>query len=113
MSYKDFTWSHSEKKIARAAFDAAYESEMTSLKMILREKVSQLSKNEQVWELHNYLTDRRKWVDKKYDYRYSQLIRVFGILLSEGYLSLDLLTGLNEDKIDAIKLYAQYYRETT
>jgi hypothetical protein len=39
--------------------------------------------------LEHYLTRRRKEIDRKYDYLYSQLTRVFGRLLHEDRLSED------------------------
>ncbi|MCP5062950.1 MAG: hypothetical protein GY936_10855 [Ignavibacteriae bacterium] len=39
-----------------------------------------------VWQLENYLADRRRIVDEKYDYRYSRVIIVFSRLFSEGFL---------------------------
>jgi len=56
-----------------------------------------------IWELHDFLTEKRKEIDEKYDYRYSVLILVFGRLLREGWIELDNLEGLDEDKITKIK----------
>jgi len=36
-----------------------------------------------MWDLEHHLTERRKEIDRKYDYRYSQLDLVFGRLLRE------------------------------
>lgn len=47
---------------------------------------------------------KRREIDGKYDYRYSQLVLVFGRLLNEGWLEIDDLEGLDEDKITKIKL---------
>jgi hypothetical protein len=40
-----------------------------------------------LWDLELYLTQRRKEIDFKYDYHYSQLMHVFGRLLHEKRLS--------------------------
>jgi len=40
---------------------------------------------------------------QKYDYRYSKLDLVFGILLREGWLAEAELTGLGQDKMRRIK----------
>lgn len=61
---------------------------------------------EDIWELHDFLTEKRKEIDEKYDYRYSVLIFVFGRLLREGWIALDDLEGLDEDKITKIKSIA-------
>jgi hypothetical protein len=96
-------WSPTEKKIARAAFDLAYDREMEEIKNTLREKIKQLESNENVWQLENYLSNRRKIINRKYDYRYSMLILVFGKLLEEGYLLEADIVELSDDKIKAIK----------
>jgi len=42
-----------------------------------------------LWELEGYLTDSRKDVDRRYDYRYSVLPLVFGNLVRQGRLSME------------------------
>lgn len=103
MSIRDMKWSPTEKKVARIAFDLAYNREMEEIRKTLRDKVQNLQSNESVWQLENYLSDRRKIIDRKYDYRYSMLILVFGKLLEEGYLLEADITELSDDKIKAIK----------
>jgi hypothetical protein len=44
----------------------------------------QIQHSSDLWDLEHYLTQRRKEIDRKYDYRYSQLTHVFGRLLHEG-----------------------------
>lgn len=46
---------------------------------------------------------KRTEVDKKYAFRYSVLIRVFSRLISEGWITLGNLEGLDKDKITIIK----------
>lgn len=53
--------------------------------------------------IHDFLTEKRNEVDEKYDYRYSVLILVFARLLREGWIELDDLKGLDENKITKIK----------
>lgn len=102
MSIYDFKWSADEKKVARIAFDKAYQREMEEIKNALTEKVKELQNEKDVWALHDYLTERRKLVDRKYDYRYSQLILVFSQLIREGNLSIIELSDLTDDKIELI-----------
>lgn len=47
-----------------------------------------------VWDLEQHLTQRRIEIDRKYDYRYSQLTHVFGRLLHESRVSEEVLRGL-------------------
>lgn len=103
MNIKDMKWTSTEKKIARATFDLAYNREMEEIIKSLREKIHRLESNENVWQLENYLSNRRQIVDSKYDYRYSKLIFVFGQLLGEGFLKEEDIIQLSEDKLTAIK----------
>lgn len=106
MSIYDLKWNADEKKVARAAFDKAYQREMEEIKNTLKEKVTSLQNEKDVWTIHDYLSKRRNLADKKYDYRYSQLILVFSQLMREGYLTEADLFGLSDDKIKIIKSLA-------
>ena len=104
--YHDLPWSKAEKQVARKAFEAAYERECRAV----RAKVVQMLENKddvhQIWQIHDYLSKERREIDRKYDYRYSQLDLVFGILLRDGWLTEAELSGLGQDKIQRIKAYA-------
>jgi hypothetical protein len=58
--------------------------------------------------LEHYLTERRKEINRKYDYRYSQLTQVFGRLMHEKRLREEELRGLREDKLDSIRSLAKF-----
>jgi hypothetical protein len=60
--------------------------------------------------LEHYLTQRRKEIDRKYDYRYSQLTDVFARLLYENRLSEEDLRGLHEDKLESIRSLARFLK---
>ena len=96
-------WSKTEKKIAREAFEKAYERECSYLAGRIREKANQIKKPDDIWRLHDFLTENRKQVDKKYDYRYSVLVLAFGRLIKDGWLDFEDLEGLDEEKIEKIK----------
>ena len=66
-------------------------------------KVSKIKTNEDIWTILDLLLEKRKTVDSKYDYRYSQLIIVFSRLLSEGYLKEEDISELAEEKRELIK----------
>ncbi len=102
----DIKWSKKEKSIARAAFSKAYEKECNQIIGKLKVKSLKLSSPDDIWELHDYLSEIRKEMDEKYDYRYSVLILVFSYLLKQELLNLDDLEGLSLDKIDKIKSLA-------
>ncbi|NOX19263.1 MAG: hypothetical protein GXO87_13400 [Chlorobi bacterium] len=99
-------WTNKEKKIARKAFDSAYEKEMQEIKSLLLEKVSSLETDSDLWAIEDFLSQRRKIIDEKYDYRYSKLILVFSRLLCENYLSEDDISELNDEKKEIIKKFA-------
>jgi len=104
MNLRDFNWSPEEKKIAKVTFDKAYQKEMKEIKNELLKRLENLADLQNIWSIHNYLTEKRKEVDKKYDYRYSVLILVFVRLLSEGYIEEKDLEGFSEDKLEAIRV---------
>ena len=101
-------WSKSEKTIARTAFDAALKREFHQVIQEAKQKASQIKEPEDLWDLEHYLTERRKEINRKYDYRYSQLTHVFGRLLYEGRVSDDELGGLREDKLKPIRSFAKF-----
>jgi hypothetical protein len=99
-------WSKTEKSVARAAFDKAYDKECRQIIGKLKEKSLKLSDPKDLWELHDYLSEIRKEISEKYDYRYSVLLLVFAHLLKQQWLKIDDLEGLSGDKIDRIKRLA-------
>ena len=84
-----------EKAIARKAFDKAYERETRKLTNEVKEMANTIKALEDIWKLHDFLEEKKNEIDDKYDYRYSQLLFVFGRLLREGWLNEDDLDGLN------------------
>ena len=105
------TWSRSEKVIARTAFDAALGRELHEVIQQAKKMASQIQQSSHLWDLEHYLTERRKEIDRKYDYRYSQLTHVFGRLLYEKRLREEELRGLREDKLKPIRSLAKFFAE--
>src|ERR1019366_9625252 len=105
------TWSKSEKAIARKAFDAALGRELYEVIQEAKRMASQIRQSSDLWDLEHYLTQRRKEIDRKYDYRYSQLTQVFGRLLYEKRLGEEELGGLREDKLKSIRSFAKFLAE--
>ena len=104
-------WSRSEKIIARKAFDAALGRELHEVIQETQKMASQIQQSSDLWDLEHYLTQRRKEIDRKYDYRYSQLRHVFGKLLHEKRLREEELRGLREDKLKSIRSLAKFLAE--
>ena len=96
-----FTWSKAEKKIEKEAFDKAYQRENKTL--IKEIKAYKLEQPEDIWSLSEMLKKREKEINNIYDYRYSQLTIVFGMLIKRGFLSIDELDGLSADKLEQIQ----------
>ena len=109
----DPIWSRSEKIIARKAFDAALGQELHEVIQETKQRVNQINGSADLWDLERYLTQRRKEIDRKYDYRYSQLTHVFGRLLHESRVSEEELRGLREDKLKPIRSFAKFLAEDT
>ena len=106
-------WSRSEKTIARKAFDAALSRELHEVIQEAKKMAGQIQQSSDLWDLEHYLTERRKEINRKYDYRYSQLTHVFGRLLYETRLREEELRGLGEDKLKPIRSFASFLAEDT
>ncbi len=78
-----------------------------------KQMANQIKEPADVWELELCLTERRKEIDRKYDYRYSQLTQVFGRLLYERRITEEDLRGLGEDKLKSIRSFAKFLAEDT
>lgn len=94
------TWTKSQKRHANELFELARDREYAAL----IEEINSLhiSSPDEVWILRERLNKKAREMDRKYDYRYSQLIWVFAQLLREGYLTEDELRVLGEEKMNAI-----------
>lgn len=101
-------WTQSEKKIARKAFDQAFERQCASIKAEAEKMIANAAAPSDIWRVHDYLSKHRKRIDALYDYRYSVLLEVFGVLLRDGWLNEAELAGLQQDKIDRIKRWAKF-----
>ena len=99
----DLKWSPAEKVIARKAFNLALGRELQSVILEAKCKAAKLQEPSGLWELEQYLTQRRREIDRIYDYRYSVLPLVLAKLLTNGRLVEDELHGLGEDKLGWIQ----------
>ena len=104
-------WSRSEKAVAHKAFEAALNRELQEVMKEAKQLANQINEPADLWNFETYLSQRRKQIDRKYDYRYSQLTDVFGRLMYEGRLKEEELRGLREDKLKAIRFFAKFLSE--
>lgn len=107
------TWAPTEKKLARIAFDRAFERQCMAITEEARRMLETTTAPSEIFRIQEYLTEQRKIVDGLYDYRYSRLVRVFGRLLSDGWLREGDLQGLQPEKIAKIKREARFFSESS
>jgi hypothetical protein len=100
---RNLKWSSTEKAIARKAFERALQQELTTAIQSAKQMAAKIRQAAELWELERYLTQRRKEIDRKYEYKYSALLIVFGDLIREGRLTAEDLQGLAEDKLAYIR----------
>lgn len=103
-------WTPAEKKAARRAFDEALGRHLSAIIAEAKRKMTNVVDPSDLWELETYLTESRKTVDRIYQYRYSDLLQVFSILMGDGWLKEADLVGLQPDKIAEIKSAAEALR---
>lgn len=103
---RDMRWSPAEKKLARQAFEQALHRELESVICETQRRAAHIQQPSQLWELEDYLRDKRKDIDTRYDYRYSVLPFVFADLIDTGRLSEEELHGLSEEKLAHIRALA-------
>lgn len=104
-------WTGAEKKIARRAFEAALERALAITMAEFKAKAAAAVSPSDMWAVENFLRDRRREIDRIFDYRYSQLLLVFPQLIRRKYLDESQLAGLSEDKLEEIRHYLSYGRQ--
>jgi hypothetical protein len=99
----DWKWSHTEKTVARDAFDLALSRALEDIIRKARERAARVTEASALWELERWIGERHRQIDNTFDYRYSVLPLVFASLLRDRRISEDDLLGLAPDKIDVIR----------
>ena len=105
-------WSDAEKAIARKAFERALQQDLGAVIRQAKKMAGRIEQPSDLWELERYLTERRKEIDRQYDYRYSVLLNVFAGLIRKGRLREQDLRGLSEEKLRHIHQMAQASRSS-
>lgn len=99
-------WSKREKEIARQAFKAAYLRECMSALEVVRNMVALIDEPTGLWELSDYLMNKRREIDEKYDNRYSVLPIVFARSIEEGWMEYEDLASISDEKLEQIRQFA-------
>src|ERR1039458_407543 len=102
-SMRDLKWSPAEKAIARKAFERALQQDLEAVIREAKKMAEKVAQPSDLWELELYLTQRRKEIDREYDYRYSVLPMVFAVLIQKGRLREEDLQGLADEKLEYIR----------
>ncbi len=102
----EVTWTATEKKTARRAFDKAFERHCATITAEARRMLENVGAPSDIWRVQEYLSEHRKTVDRIYQYKYSDLLLVFSRLMRDGWLRETDLVGLQQEKIARIKLGA-------
>ena len=92
-------WSAAEKKLAHRVFEAALTAELAEIMADFKARAAAATEPHEMWAIREHLERKQRAIDRKYDYRYSQLLLVFGQLLREERIQEAQLTGLSEEKL--------------
>ncbi|OLE56853.1 MAG: hypothetical protein AUI36_15255 [Cyanobacteria bacterium 13_1_40CM_2_61_4] len=103
-------WTAAEKKVARKAFENALERHLSAITAEAKRMMANVTDPSDLWQVEAYLTESRKTVDRMYQFRYSDLLRVFSILMQDEWLKEADLVGLQPEKIADITRGAESLR---
>ena len=104
---RQLKWSSTERAIARRCFDRALRQELDAAIQSPKAMAAKIRQPSELWDLEYRLTQLRKTIDSKYEYKYSKLVFVFVDLVSEGKLNIEDLHGLSEEKLRYIRQHAE------
>lgn len=104
---RQLKWSSTERAIARRCFDRALRQELDAAIQSTKAMAAKIRQPSELWDLEYRLTQLRKTIDSKYEYKYSKLVFVFVDLVREGKLNIEDLHGLSEEKLRYIRQHAE------
>jgi hypothetical protein len=96
-----------EEKIAQGALQKAYEREISTLVINVRDRANSIAELEDLWYLHDLLSTKRYEIDGKYAYNSSTIVFDFARLVKEGWLHLEDLQGLKSEMLSKISALAR------
>ena len=103
---RELKWSSTEKAIARRCFDRALQQELDAAIQSTKEMAAKIRQASELRELEHHLTQLRKEIDRKYEYKHSTLVLFFADLVREGRLAAEDSRGVSEDKLGYIRQHA-------
>ncbi|MBV8864929.1 MAG: hypothetical protein JO210_05955 [Acidobacteriaceae bacterium] len=89
--------------MARQAFEQALHREEQDLLREAQTRAARIGDIAALWDLERWFTQRRRELERQYDYRYSVLPWVFAQLLQQGRLRESDLYGLALEKMELIR----------
>jgi photoprotection regulator FRP-like protein len=104
-------WSPSEKSVARKIYEGALQRELDAIMREAKQRAQAIRAPGELWDLEDYLTESRKEINRKYDYRYSVLPLLFAQLVREGRITEEDLRGLSENKLNYVRLVRHLEKE--
>jgi hypothetical protein len=108
---RELKWSSTERAIARRCFDRALRQELDVAIQSAKQMAAKIQQSSELWELEHHLTELRKEIDRKYEYKYSKLVFGFADLVREGKLEPEDVRGLSEEKLRYIREHALKYAD--
>lgn len=99
----DFSWSPSEKKIAREAYETALQAAGAKITSEFRTRANAVRELSDIWAIEEFARAQRRELNEMFDYRYSRLPLVFAWAIRQGYLNEAALGGLSVDKLESIR----------
>ena len=103
---REQNWTQTEKKVARQVFDTALQAELSELLLAFKQRAAAAATPDDMWAIAELLLDQRREIERKYDFRYSQLLFVFGRLVREKRVRVEDLQQLSDDKLSVIQRIA-------
>ena len=91
-------WTKHEKKVAHAAFEKALAREKEQFVGEVRARAANIRSIDDVWQLERDIREKAHSMDERYDFRSSVLIYVLAGFVREGWISMDDLAELGDDK---------------
>tara|TARA_B100000475_G_scaffold127059_1_gene92859 strand:+ start:1944 stop:2264 length:321 start_codon:yes stop_codon:yes gene_type:complete len=101
-------WSTQEEHVARQAFNNGRQRSIESLISTLQGKCQELSTDESVWNMHDFLSTERHIFEGRSEFDYGNILFTLADLLKQQLITLDELEGLDPKKLAKIKAMSMF-----